>query len=201
MSVRITIAEREERQARVLELRKSGLTLMAIAKLIGCTDATIRRDLDPGEGERNRQRARDWRAIPGNAEREIATKTAYRKANPELWLARRRASMKRFNAAHRQEIRNENNAKRERLRAQIIEHYGCRCNCPGCHVVHAVLLTADHVNGDGAAYRRIKKSRSTRDFYARIVRNNFPNDIQLLCGSCNLAKSNKKACPLAGQDH
>lgn len=86
------------------------------------------------------------------------------------------------------------------MRARVIEAYGGRCNCPGCHVVHAVLLTVDHVKGDGASYRR-KNGRGVRSLYRWIIKHGFPDEFQLLCGSCNLAKANKDKCPLAGQEH
>jgi hypothetical protein len=97
-------------------------------------------------------------------------------------------------------MRDAQNVKRERCRIQVIEAYGGRCNCPGCHVVHAELLTVDHVNGDGAEHRR-SLGKSTRDMYWWIVKNGFPDDFQLLCGSCNMAKRDNDKCPLAGQDH
>jgi hypothetical protein len=96
-------------------------------------------------------------------------------------------------------VRDRLNAKRVRLRAEVIEAYGGRCNCPGCHVVHAELLTVDHVNGDGHLHR--KNMRSTRDVYALIKKLGFPPEYQMLCGSCNLAKADKDKCPLAGEDH
>jgi hypothetical protein len=89
-------------------------------------------------------------------------------------------------------------AKRVRQRVEVIEAYGSRCACPGCHVHHAELLTIDHVGG-GARHRQNR--RSTRDIYRDVIKAGFPPDYQLLCGSCNLAKSDKDKCPLAGQEH
>lgn len=145
-----------------------------------------------------RLRSRAWRLVPGNVERERATKAAYRKANLELVKAQKLAAGRRFVCAHRQELRDAANAKRVTLRAGVIKAYGGRCNCPGCHVIHAEMLTVDHVNG--GAHHRLNR-RSTRDVYALIIKLKFPPDYQLLCGSCNLAKSDKKQCPLAGEEH
>ena len=144
----------------------------------------------------NKLRAKAWReAHPDQA---AATKQAYRDADPEAFLALKRASSTRYSAAHRQEIRDRANAERARLRLEVIAAYGGRCSCPGCHVVHAELLTVDHVEGD--AHHR-QNRWSTRDIYKQIVKAGFPPDYQLLCGSCNLAKSDKDKCPLAGQEH
>ena len=105
-----------------------------------------------------------------------------------------------YGPAHQQERRDRQSAERKRLRAQVIEAYGGRCNCPGCHVVHEVLLTVDHVNGGGEEYRR-QYGKGTPSIHRWIIRHGFPDDFQLLCGSCNLAKADKDKCPLAGQEH
>lgn len=145
-----------------------------------------------------RQKSRDWRAIPGNVEREKASKAARKRNHPEAWAATRKAASDRYTAKHRQELRDKANAKRAEYRVRVIEAYGGRCSCPGCHVHHAELLTVDHVGG-GARHRQNR--RSTRDIYRDIIKAGFPPDYQLLCGSCNLAKSDKDKCPLAGQEH
>jgi len=152
------------------------------------------------ERERTRQRSRAWRQIPGNKEREAATKRAYKEAHPELWRIRKRASSARYAEKNREQIKASRDATRAALRAAVIEAYGGRCSCPGCHVRHAELLTIDHVNGDGH-HRQRAGSRSSRDFYRWLQKNGYPSDYQLLCGSCNLAKSDKERCPLAGQEH
>lgn len=110
----------------------------------------------------------------------------------------KREANARWAEANRQLIRDKATAERVALRARVIEAYGGVCSCPGCHVVHAELLTIDHVAGDG--HHRLNR-RSTRDIYRQIVKADFPDDFQLLCGSCNLAKSDKDKCPLAGKDH
>lgn len=65
---------------------------------------------------------------------------------------------------------------------------------------HAELLTIDHVNGGGNAHRKVI-GRGSKDFYRWLKRNNYPPGFQALCGSCNLAKAGRAACPLAGQEH
>ena len=107
----------------------------------------------------------------------------------------RKKAADRYVSAHRQELCDKQNAKRERLRAEAIAAYGGRCACPGCHVIHAELLTIDHINGGGNAHRR-SFGRGSRDFYAWLV-----TVALALCGSCNLAKADKPACPLAGREH
>jgi hypothetical protein len=135
-----------------------------------------------------------------NAAREAARKAAWRTDHPEEWFARKRETNNRYNAANRQEIRSKAKTARVELRLAVIAAYGGKCNCHGCHVHHAELLTVDHVNGDGGEHRK-RVGRSTRDYYREIVKQGFPPTYQLLCGSCNLAKGARKACPLAGQEH
>lgn len=149
-------------------------------------------------GPANSQRAKAW--LKANAGRAAETKAAYRAADPERFLAMKRASSSRYAEAHLQEIRDKANAKRERQRTEVIEAYGGHCNCPGCHVIHAALLTIDHI--EPAHHRRTGHiRRSTRDIYREIIKLGFPPDFQLLCGSCNLAKGDRGKCPLAGEDH
>ena len=158
------------------------------------TNATM----TPVQIEANRARARAWRARPGNKEREIEAKRRRRQADPERWAEQKRASSARYAEKNRERINLRNNETRARLRAEVINAYGGRCSCPGCHVHHAELLTVDHVNG-GASHRQNR--RSSRDIYAQIKRMGFPPEFQLLCGSCNLANSDQDACPLSGADH
>jgi hypothetical protein len=148
--------------------------------------------------EKNRQKTREWYQKPGNADRQKAYKAAQRQRDPERWYAQRRAAAARYNEKHREENRQKAREKREELRLLVIDAYGGRCNCPGCHVHHQELLTVDHVNG-GASHRQNR--RSTRDIYREIQKLGFPPQFQLLCGSCNLAKSDGVACPLEGQEH
>lgn len=155
--------------------------------------------MTPEAAEQNRQRAREWRQLPGNKEREAARKTAWKVAHPEEWAARRKASSVRYIEKNREGLRAKRNSLRADLRTAAIIAYGGRCNCFGCHVHHAVLLTIDHVHGD--AHHRSSRGRSTRDLYRRLQRLGYPPEYQLLCGSCNLAKSDREQCPLAGEDH
>lgn len=148
----------------------------------------------------NAERMREWYKRPGNKERQRATKEAYKLANPELWKAQKIAGAERYRTKNREKINARVSAKRAKYRAQVITAYGGHCSCPGCHVHHAELLTIDHISG-GAHHRQNKSNRSSSDFYLKIIKARFPPDYQLHCGSCNLAKSNKNACPLAGQEH
>ena len=90
--------------------------------------------------------------------------------------------------------------KREELLKQIREAYGNKCNC--CGESNPLFLTIDHVNNDGYKLRPRNKngnyapSEFSGHYYVRIVRENFPKDLQLLCWNCNCGKArNKGICP------
>lgn len=152
------------------------------------------------EREQARQRARAWRQIPGNAERERASKARKKASDPGAWKDQKRASSTRYAQANAERIRAAARARTADLRAEAIAAYGGRCACPGCHVHHAELLTVDHINGGGNEHRRVI-GRGSKDFYRWLKRNGWPADFQALCGSCNLAKADRAACPLAGREH
>jgi 5-methylcytosine-specific restriction endonuclease McrA len=147
------------------------------------------------------ERASDWRKK--NPEREKATKIEYRASDPERWFKQKKASGQRWRDANRDSINAKAAAERILLRAAAITAYGGKCVCPGCHVHHAELLTIDHINGDAHHRQNLTNGvgRSTRDFHKFLQKNGYPPEFQLLCGSCNLAKGNKKTCPLSGQEH
>lgn len=146
----------------------------------------------------NRRKAAEWRKE--HPEREAASKAAYESAHPELVQEQRKGTRERYYAKNRTAIIERARQATADLRAEVIAAYGGHCACPGCHVHHAELLTIDHVNGGGNEHRR-SIGRGSKDFYRWLKRNGYPAEFQALCGSCNLAKSDRDKCPLAGEDH
>lgn len=83
--------------------------------------------------------------------------------------------------------------KRQEIRQTIFNHYGQKCNCTcGCNVTNPRHLTLDHVENNGAEHR--KEVGKSEFFYRWVIRNNFPDDLQILCFNCNCAKSNYGGC-------
>jgi len=79
--------------------------------------------------------------------------------------------------------------KLRELKQVVLDHYGQRCNCAcGCLVAKFEHLTIDHKNNDGAKQRKEKKHHCGRAEYARIIREGFPDDLQVLCWNCNCSK-------------
>ncbi len=81
-----------------------------------------------------------------------------------------------------------------RLKHEVIEKYGNKCNC--CNESQIHFLTIDHKNNDGNIERKSIKNYNTLSFYLKLKRENLRSDIQILCFNCNLGKSiNGGVCP------
>jgi len=82
---------------------------------------------------------------------------------------------------------------------KIRNAYGNKCNC--CGETNPLFLTIDHINNDGYKIRpRNKNGYAQAEFsgsyYKRIIRADFPKDLQLLCWNCNCGKNrNNGICP------
>jgi predicted restriction endonuclease len=82
---------------------------------------------------------------------------------------------------------------REKLRTEVLAHYGHRCAC--CGETENRFLSIDHINNDGAEHRRQSKLQAGNPMYRWLKKNNFPQDFQLLCHNCNMAKGFYGQCP------
>lgn len=80
---------------------------------------------------------------------------------------------------------------RQNQRKKIIEKYGSKCVC--CGESQYEFLNIDHKNNDGAIHR--KKMGGSSKIISWIIKNNYPDDFQILCFNCNLAKSIYGQCP------
>ena len=81
--------------------------------------------------------------------------------------------------------------RRIKLKNEIFTHYGNKCSC--CDEIEPVFLTIDHINNDGAQFRKEKK-RLGYWFHGWIKTQGFPSNLQLLCQNCNWAKAHG-GCP------
>jgi Cdc6-like AAA superfamily ATPase len=86
---------------------------------------------------------------------------------------------------------NESKRKYEALCKELVfNHYGKFCSC--CGESNIKFLTIDHINGGGRKHRENIKSK----IQVWLVKNNFPNDFQILCYNCNCGRnSNHGICP------
>jgi len=77
---------------------------------------------------------------------------------------------------------------------KVFNHYGDKCLC--CGETIKLFLTVDHINNDGYLHRKQVGRSSHNNIYGWLVRNNFPNDFQILCMNCNQGKHrNNGICP------
>ncbi len=84
------------------------------------------------------------------------------------------------------------------LKAVVFDHYGRRCVC--CNEKQFEFLSIDHKNGQGAEQRRAFFARTGQQmvgcvFYRWIIKQGFPDDLQILCMNCNSAKGWYGKCP------
>lgn len=87
----------------------------------------------------------------------------------------------------------------QEIRAKCIVAYGGKCRCIYCHQTNEKYLQLDHINNDGAAHRRQIALDRGGSMYMWAFRNNFPNNLQLLCANCHQAKTIANGCTF--QDH
>lgn len=77
------------------------------------------------------------------------------------------------------------------LKQQIMAHYGDVCAC--CGESELIMLSLDHINGDGAKHR---KEIGRVNFYSWVRANGYPDFLRILCFNCNIGRyRNGGACP------
>lgn len=97
------------------------------------------------------------------------------------------------NADKVREYRNKwQRENRRSSRLLVIEHYGGKCAC--CGESNEIFLAFDHVNGGGTQHIKELKGQNLT-LVKWIIKNNFPEGIQILCHNCNYAKHREGQCP------
>lgn len=90
------------------------------------------------------------------------------------------------NAAHIQAYEKKRGPVRHlELKNKVFNHYGRKCvHCGNEDFNH---LTLDHINNDGAENRKTLGTCGN-NFYRWIVKNDYPEGLQVLCANCNFRK-------------
>lgn len=107
----------------------------------------------------------------------------------------RKAYMKEWYRNHREKQIREHRENRKKQRLEVLTHYGGnppKCAC--CGESHIEFLGIDHIHGGGRKHRR--NIGGAARFYAWLIKNNFPDEFQVLCMNCNFGKRmNNGVCP------
>jgi hypothetical protein len=117
-------------------------------------------------------------------------------AHPERYKAMRTRAAKKWYDKNRAHAIAHHRGYRQRVREEVIDHYGRICVC--CGETEFVFLTIDHINGGGNKHRKsLRKSgtSSSIDLLRWIKNRGFPPDFQVLCWNCNHAKCIAGICP------
>lgn len=73
---------------------------------------------------------------------------------------------------------------------EAIAHYGGRCEC--CGEAEPKFLALDHKDNDGNKHRKLIGNVK---IYTWLKKNDWPDNFQILCHNCNMAKAFWKICP------
>jgi hypothetical protein len=96
-----------------------------------------------------------------------------------LWRAKNPANLEYMRGWHRAR------------RLRVIEEYGGACAC--CGEDTFLFLAIDHKNGGGEKHRaKVGQGSHMVDW---VIKNNFPDDFQILCHNCNQARGYYGTCP------
>lgn len=112
---------------------------------------------------------------------------------------RARGIILKWSKQQRKEANAKAREKMQRVKAAVFTYYGgYRCAC--CGETEVLFLTLDHVNNDGAEFRRMIVGDQARGggqiTYYWLFRNGFPDGYQVLCANCQHGKRmNKGVCP------
>jgi hypothetical protein len=78
-----------------------------------------------------------------------------------------------------------------RRRQEVIDHYGGACACCGEDTFE--FLAIDHIDGDGQEHRA--RVGNGLKLVLWIIRNNFPDNLRILCSNCNQSLGYYRYCP------
>lgn len=87
-------------------------------------------------------------------------------------------------AEHRDRSRACNRERLQRIKREVLEHYG-QSQCACCGESRLEFLSIDHVYGGG---RKHRESLGIGNMCAWLKKQNFPEGFQVLCMNCNFAK-------------
>ncbi len=121
-----------------------------------------------------------------NRETSVRRKEAWRQANLDSCRAVRKAWSRKPENKEKRKVYDK--TRREDRRIRILIHYSSDPPlCALCEESADRFLVLDHPEGGGTEQRR--KVGSGDKYYKWIAKNNFPEDLRVLCHNCNCALS------------
>ena len=135
--------------------------------------------------EHRRLYLKNFYSIPENRQKRNEKVRKWKEKNKERLLIAHR----KYNEENREKIRERHNKRNKELRLTVLNHYGKKCIC--CRETEEKFLSIDHINGGGNKHRKIM----TMNFYAWLIKNDFPKGFQILCYNCNFSKGHYGQCP------
>lgn len=88
-----------------------------------------------------------------------------------------------YSKDHREAISAQQREWRTKIKRSVIDHYGGQCQC--CGESEIAFLVLDHIENNGAEWRKLNKSASLI-YWAH--KSGHPKGLQVLCANCNMAK-------------
>lgn len=132
---------------------------------------------------RNKERIKDRRIIYilENKDTIREQKKHYDKINREK-IGKRKA---RYYVDNAPDINKRHAKYNLSKKEQCLDHYGHKCVWPECEITQSEFLAFDHINGGGGKHR---KEMGGNKIVSWIIKNDFPDSIQLLCHNHNRLK-------------
>lgn len=125
---------------------------------------------------------------------------AYKKETKRLWGIKRRSDPVKYKEMReklriwksKDKPRELAYRKKNRIknRSIVYAHYGDSCTCCGENKFE--FLSIDHINGGGSKHR---KELGGYVPHTWIIKNNFPDNLRLLCMNCNCSLGRYGYCP------
>ena len=116
-----------------------------------------------------------------------------------------KASRRKYQKTHAKQLNKQKNKKHRELKYEVMKEFSKRqsnsnvpcCACVKCREKEIKFLTIDHIHGR----RLMGHSRELGGLrlYKWIIKNNFPDGLQVMCHNCNKAKGSTKSCPVHGK--
>lgn len=76
-----------------------------------------------------------------------------------------------------------------KFKIEVLSHYsGNPPKCANCGESEIIVLSIDHINGDGSAHRKELRFKLGSTLYRWLKKNNYPAGFQVLCMNCQYRK-------------